>query len=169
MTAAHQKPNQSINNQSCHRQCGWTRSPAGGGLGNVLEPLWKKTTCSVTLWEMSPSCCTFSPSEGGAVPRLCGNKPQFSLRTPSVSRQACELVSSPRQSVSPSAPFKLAVTRRVKGQGSEFKEWKASAPDRQASNSAQVAQQPPDSLFELREAGHRVGRLKLAWVVQPGL
>lgn len=78
-------------------------------------------------------------------------------------------VNSWARPVSPSAPFKLAVTRRVKGQGSEFKEWKASAPDRQASNGAQVAQQPPDSLFELREAGHRVGRLKLAWVVQPGL
>lgn len=44
-----------------------------------------------------------------------------------------------------------------------------SAPDRQASHSAQVTQQPSDSLFELREAGQRVGRLKLARVVQPGL
>lgn len=53
--------------------------------------------------------------------------------------------------------------------GSEFKEWRASAPNRQPSHSAQVTQQPPDSLLELREAGQRVGRLELAGVVQPGL
>lgn len=42
-------------------------------------------------------------------------------------------------------------------------------PHRQTPHRAQVAQQPSDSLLELREAGQGVGRLQFARVVQPGL
>ncbi|KAF3860948.1 hypothetical protein F7725_001203, partial [Dissostichus mawsoni] len=69
---------------------------------------------------------------------------------------------SPQVCQSSDRPSRLA---GVKGSG--VREGKESAPDGQVSNSAQVTQQPPDSLLELREAGQRIRRLELTGV-HPG-
>lgn len=92
-------------------------------------------------------CCCFPPEPSGDAVNT-----QFSLHTQSVPIS---------DSLSVIVPTRHTYRSEVRVQGS--------AADRQSSYDAQVTQQLSDSLFELREAGQRVGRLKLTWVVHPGL